>query len=126
MQLGKKAGEIIWYYKTDTEVSIDPKGISITKYKEMLMSTMKDAVEILGYGDSESIASQVFGIKKIQRQMHLRVASSPKDKNTVHNDLSTASMKLLKSANPTRRAFHDFELEYREMFILILQMIFLI
>jgi hypothetical protein len=66
MQLGKKGGEIIiWYYETDSGISIEPEDISITKYKQMLMSTMKDALEILGYGNSESIASEVFEIKKI-------------------------------------------------------------
>jgi hypothetical protein len=33
----------------------------------MLMATMKDPLEILGYGDIKSIASEVFGIKKIQK-----------------------------------------------------------
>lgn len=70
MLLGAKAGDVIWYFKTDDKkaaVSIKPEDIGITKYKEMLMATMKEALEILGYGDSESIASEVFGIKKIQR-----------------------------------------------------------
>jgi hypothetical protein len=67
IQLSKKSDEMIWYYKTDTEISIDPKDIIIIKYKEMLIATMKDALEILGYGDSESITSEVFGIKKIQK-----------------------------------------------------------
>jgi DNA polymerase elongation subunit (family B) len=50
--LGAKAGDIIWFYKTDDKnkgrVSINPEEISICKYKEMLMNTVKDAIEVLG------------------------------------------------------------------------------
>jgi hypothetical protein len=53
MVLGAKAGDIIWYFKTDDKkkggVSINPEEIGICKYKEMLMTTVKDAFEILGY-----------------------------------------------------------------------------
>jgi DNA polymerase, archaea type len=60
MLLGAKAGDVIWYFKTDgsnkkkTGVSINPEEIGLCKYKEMLMSTIKDALEILGY-DAEQI-----------------------------------------------------------------------
>jgi DNA polymerase I len=47
--LGAKAGDVVWYYKTDTRVSIDPEEISVLRYKAMLMATVKDALEILGY-----------------------------------------------------------------------------
>jgi DNA polymerase I len=46
--LGAKAGDIIWYFKTDKGVSINPDEISISKYKEMLMATVKDALEVQG------------------------------------------------------------------------------
>lgn len=52
MLLGVKAGDVIWYFKTDNKkdgVSINPKEIGICKYKEILMATVKDALEILGY-----------------------------------------------------------------------------
>jgi DNA polymerase elongation subunit (family B) len=60
MLLGAKAGDVIWYFKTDgsnkkkTGVSINPEEIGLCKYKEMLMSTVRDALEILGY-DAEQI-----------------------------------------------------------------------
>jgi hypothetical protein len=61
------AGDIIWYFKTDDKkkggVSINPKEIGICKYKEMLMATVKDALEILGYGSAEKIESDVYGIE---------------------------------------------------------------
>jgi DNA polymerase, archaea type len=52
MLLGAKAGDVIWYFKTDSKeggVTINPEEIGINKYKEMLMSTVKHALEILGY-----------------------------------------------------------------------------
>ncbi len=54
--LGAKAGDIIWYFKTDKGVSINPQEISIMKYKEILMSTIRDALEILGY-NAEGISN---------------------------------------------------------------------
>jgi DNA polymerase, archaea type len=60
MLLGAKAGDIIWYYKTDKGVSINPGEISIIKYKEMLITTVKDALEVLGYSSSERIESEIF------------------------------------------------------------------
>jgi len=60
MLLGAKAGDVIWYFKTDGDkkegrVSINPQEIGIDKYKEMLLATVKDTLEILGYGSSEMI-----------------------------------------------------------------------
>lgn len=51
--LGAKAGDVIGYFKTDGNkkkagVSINPGDISVRKYKEMLMATVKDALEVLG------------------------------------------------------------------------------
>jgi hypothetical protein len=59
MLLGAKAGDVIRYFKTDGKrgggVSLNAQEISICKYKEMLMSTVKDALEIMGRGSSERI-----------------------------------------------------------------------
>ena len=69
MLLGAKAGDVIWYYKTASSdkkkagISINPEEISTCKYKEMLMSTVKDALEILGY-DAEQIFDTVVGITR--------------------------------------------------------------
>ena len=41
----------LWY------ILINPKKISVMKYKEMLMATVKDALEILGYSSSEKMKS---------------------------------------------------------------------
>jgi hypothetical protein len=49
MLLGAKSGDFIWYFKTDENkagISINSKEIGIFKYKEMLMATVKDALEI--------------------------------------------------------------------------------
>ena len=48
--LNTKAGDVIEYYKSDDVdgVSINPKDICIAKYKEMLLSSVNDALEILG------------------------------------------------------------------------------
>jgi DNA polymerase, archaea type len=61
--LGAKAGDVIWYFKTDdkkTSVSVKPEDIGITKYKKMLMATVEDALEIMGYSDTEKIESEIF------------------------------------------------------------------
>jgi DNA polymerase elongation subunit (family B) len=50
MLLGAKAGDVIWYFKTDRKkggVTTNLEEIDIRKYKEMLMATVKDALEIL-------------------------------------------------------------------------------
>ena len=58
MLLRAKAGNVIRYFKTDGKrggVSLNAQEISTCKYKEMLMSTIKDALEIMGCGNSERI-----------------------------------------------------------------------
>jgi DNA polymerase elongation subunit (family B) len=50
MLLGAKAGDVIWYFKTDRKkggVTTNLEEIDIRKYKEMLLATVKDALEIL-------------------------------------------------------------------------------
>jgi DNA polymerase I len=56
-----KAGDIIWYYKTEKGVSINSQEISIKKYKESLLATVKDALEMLGY-DPDCIFNNSIGI----------------------------------------------------------------
>jgi DNA polymerase, archaea type len=73
MLLGAKAGDVIWYFKTDDDdsdkktkkarVSTNPREIGVCKYKEMLMSTVKDALEILGY-NAEQIFNDNIGITR--------------------------------------------------------------
>jgi DNA polymerase I len=48
--LNAKAGDVIEYYKSNNAdgISINPKDISIAKYKEMLLSSVNDALEIWG------------------------------------------------------------------------------
>jgi hypothetical protein len=41
MLLEVKVGDVIWYFKTDKHVSINPEGICGLKYKEMFMATVK-------------------------------------------------------------------------------------
>jgi hypothetical protein len=55
MLLGAKAGDVIWYYKTDKDVSTNPEEISIFKYKEMLAAAFKETLEILDFGNSEDM-----------------------------------------------------------------------
>jgi DNA polymerase, archaea type len=69
--LGAKAGDIIWYFKMDdgsdkkkAGVSINPEEIGVCKYKEMLKSTVKDALEILGYSNAERIFNNNIGITR--------------------------------------------------------------
>jgi hypothetical protein len=64
MLLGAKAGDVIWYYKTDYGVEINHKDISIQKYNKMLMATVKDTLEILGYYNTGNIESEIVGITK--------------------------------------------------------------
>lgn len=61
MLMSAKASDVIWSYKTDKGVSINPQEISVKKYKESLLATVKDALEILGY-DTESIFNNNIGI----------------------------------------------------------------
>ena len=63
--LGAKAGDVIWYFKTDAGtggVTLNPDEVGIRKYKEMLMASVKDALVIMGYGSVEKIESEIFGI----------------------------------------------------------------
>jgi DNA polymerase elongation subunit (family B) len=48
--LNAKAGDVIEYYKSDNTdgISINSNDICIAKYKEMLLSSVNDALEILG------------------------------------------------------------------------------
>jgi DNA polymerase, archaea type len=69
--LGAKAGDVIWYFKTDGDdkkkkasVSINPQEIGVCKYKEMLISTVKDALETLGYDNAEQIFNNNIGITR--------------------------------------------------------------
>lgn len=66
MLFGAKAGDVIWYFKTDTKkgVSINPKEIDVQKYKEILMSMVKDALEILRYGSIKRIVHDIVGIRR--------------------------------------------------------------
>jgi hypothetical protein len=59
--LEARDGDIICYYRTGKGVSINPHEIGIGKYKEMLMSSVKPALEVQGYGSSKKI-EPIFGI----------------------------------------------------------------
>jgi DNA polymerase elongation subunit (family B) len=65
--MSAKAGDVIWYYKTDEGVSINPQEISIKKYRESLQATVKDALEILGH-DPERIFNNNIGITRGDRK----------------------------------------------------------
>jgi hypothetical protein len=43
--------------------------ISVRKYKEMLMTTVKNALEILRYGSRERIESEIFGIAQKAKEL---------------------------------------------------------
>jgi hypothetical protein len=49
--LNAKSGDVIQYYKSDNAdgISLNPKEISVKKYKIMLWKTVKDILEIAGY-----------------------------------------------------------------------------
>ena len=84
MLLGAKAGDVIWCFKTDGDkmkagVSINLMEIGISKYKEVLMTTVKIALEILGYGSSKSIESEIFCL----------MAKKPKNKNNDEQEKSS-------------------------------------
>jgi len=90
MLLGAKAGDVIWYYKTDGDdkkkkagVSINPQEIGVCKYKEMLISTVKDALEILGYDNAEQIFNNNIGITRRgdKRTGKILESLSPHDPN---------------------------------------------
>jgi hypothetical protein len=48
--------------KDATDVPIRPEDIDIIEYKKMLYATLKDALEIMGFGTIESIKSDIFNI----------------------------------------------------------------
>jgi hypothetical protein len=52
---------VVWYYNPSdkTNVSIYPREISIQKYKAMLIATIKNELEVLGYANSEGIQSEI-------------------------------------------------------------------
>lgn len=60
MLFGAKAGDVISYVKTDKGVSINRQEVGIRKYKKTLLATVKDALEVLGYGGGERIESETF------------------------------------------------------------------
>jgi DNA polymerase, archaea type len=75
LYLGAKKGDVIYYYKTTTaasnlnkkqkdatEVPINPKDIDIAEYKRILYASLRDALEIMGYGKLEDIKSDIFNI----------------------------------------------------------------
>jgi hypothetical protein len=62
MLFGARACDVIWHYKTDNEVSLNPDQIRLLKYREILMATVNDALEILGYGRAENIELKIFSI----------------------------------------------------------------
>jgi DNA polymerase elongation subunit (family B) len=51
MMLNAKAKDSIYYYKTDNKdgVSINPNDISIKKYEKMLIDSVKEILDVLGY-----------------------------------------------------------------------------
>ena len=56
----KRKGDVISFYKTDdkkNDFTDDPKLIAFTKYQELLKSTFKEQVTILGYDFDRDIAS---------------------------------------------------------------------
>jgi hypothetical protein len=62
MMFGARACDVIWYYKADNEVSVNPDEIRLLKYRDILMATVDDALEILGYGSAENIELKIFSI----------------------------------------------------------------
>jgi hypothetical protein len=59
MLFGARACDVIWHYKTDNEVSVNPDEIRLLKYRDILMATVNDALEILGYGSAENIELKI-------------------------------------------------------------------
>jgi hypothetical protein len=71
-------------------VSINPQDIGITRYKEMLMATVKDALEIMGYGTADEIESKIFGITRKQKKKEKGIQKNgsllrPKDKKLLNH-----------------------------------------
>jgi hypothetical protein len=92
MLLGAKAGDIIWYFKTDKDVSINPEEISIYKYKEMLISAVKDALDVSGYGIRVKIESEIFDMlqKPSEDDIGKSLESAAKRTDTVVGSLGTS------------------------------------
>ena len=82
MLLGATACDVIWYCKTAEGVSINPAEISVQKYKEMLMATVKDALEVLGCGGTEKMESEIFGLRQ-----------KPKKKNNAGKRITASATK---------------------------------
>jgi hypothetical protein len=61
---GAKAGDVIWYFKTDDKkkggILINPKEIDGRKYKVMFIETIRDALKFAGYGSGKRIESEIF------------------------------------------------------------------
>jgi DNA adenine methylase Dam len=80
MLLGAKAGDVIWYFKTDGKkggsVTINPEEIDISKYKEMLIATVKEPLEILSMQQKE-IQSQTTRESNQSSSFDLRAAQIP-------------------------------------------------
>jgi DNA polymerase I len=70
-QLGKRAGDVIWFFKADKGVSLDSKDISVRKYKQALFATVKDALEIMGY-DANSLFDVYPSKRKINKPGSVR------------------------------------------------------
>jgi hypothetical protein len=80
--------------KKEGDVSIKPEEIGIRKYKEMLMATVKDILEILGYGRAEEIESEIFGIvqkPKKRKNKHKIESEAAKISSVCAGDNSTLS-----------------------------------
>ena len=66
LQLGGKAGDLMYYYKSDNHegISFDPKDISVRKYEIMLWQVVKDVLEILNY-DLNTLEQELCSENKI-------------------------------------------------------------
>jgi hypothetical protein len=69
LYLGAEKRDVIYYYKTEpsrrkdiTSVPIRPADINIAEYKKMLFATVKDALQIMGFGSAERIESDIFNL----------------------------------------------------------------
>jgi DNA polymerase elongation subunit (family B) len=88
LKLGAKKGDVIYYYKTDAigkkkdAAPINTEDISISEYKKALLTTVKDALEIMGFGYEDSMASNIFNVIDCRRQ-----------KNSKHIQTMAARMK---------------------------------
>jgi hypothetical protein len=69
LHFGAKKGDTIYYYKTDGAngnkkdvIPINAEDISISEYKKLLLATVKDALEIMGFGSEDKITRDIFNI----------------------------------------------------------------